>query len=38
MVTHDQELATRSQRNIHILDGRINSEEINDTTQKRTAA
>ncbi|MFT4887083.1 MAG: putative ABC transport system ATP-binding protein [Pseudohongiellaceae bacterium] len=38
MVTHDQELATRSQRNIHILDGRIDSEELNDHTQKRTAA
>lgn len=26
MVTHDQELARQSQRNIHILDGRINEE------------
>lgn len=38
MVTHDQELASRSQRNIHILDGRINSENINNRTEEQTAA
>jgi putative ABC transport system ATP-binding protein len=38
MVTHDQELATRSQRNIHILDGKINSEEFNDLNKQQTAA
>lgn len=37
MVTHDQELAARSKRNVHILDGRISTEEIN-TTQKQSAA
>ena len=29
MVTHDQDLASRSQRNIQILDGRIYKEESN---------
>lgn len=38
MVTHDQELASRSQRNIHILDGRINSEKINNLSEEQTAA
>ena len=28
MVTHDQELASRSQRNIHILDGRISNPSV----------
>lgn len=38
MVTHDQELATRSQRNVHILDGQISNEEINDSHKDKTAA
>lgn len=38
MVTHDQELATRSQRNIHILDGRINSEKVNSRSEEQSAA
>lgn len=38
MVTHDQELAARSQRNVHILDGRISNEEINSTSEDKTAA
>ncbi|GAB5500716.1 MAG: ABC transporter ATP-binding protein [Pseudohongiellaceae bacterium] len=32
MVTHDQELARQSRRNIHILDGRINEENGTDPT------
>ena len=32
MVTHDHDLATRSQRNIQILDGRIHKENHNKTT------
>lgn len=38
MVTHDQELATRSQRNVHILDGQISNEEVNDAHKDKTAA
>jgi putative ABC transport system ATP-binding protein len=37
MVTHDQDLANQSRRNIHILDGRI-SEEITAERQTATAA
>jgi len=35
MVTHDQELARRAERNIHLLDGRVAADEIAD---KRSAA
>ena len=28
MVTHDQELAQRAQRNIHVLDGRVDADEL----------
>ncbi|MFK7865080.1 MAG: ABC transporter ATP-binding protein [Pseudohongiellaceae bacterium] len=38
MVTHDQELATRSQRNVHILDGQISNEEVNGVPKDKTAA
>lgn len=38
MVTHDQELATKSQRNIHILDGQISKEEFNSPLAEQSAA
>ncbi len=38
MVTHDQDLASRSQRNIQILDGRIHKEENNIASTAQSAA
>ncbi len=38
MVTHDQDLASRSQRNIQILDGRIYKEETNQARAAQSAA
>lgn len=38
MVTHDQELAQQSRRNIHILDGRIDAETGSTTSSESTAA
>ncbi|NKB35215.1 MAG: ATP-binding cassette domain-containing protein [Pseudomonadales bacterium] len=38
MVTHDQELASRSKRNIHILDGRISSPALTTVSSEPQAA
>jgi len=34
MVTHDQELAGRAQRNIHLLDGRVAADELSPSEEE----